>query len=122
MSLKPMKMIIFNPIKEIIIWIEYFINFLPGKIGKIFRIAWFSLRTKKIFRVRIDTGCRFINLNNIKLGNGIGISRNCSFLAEGGKIIIGDKTAFNENCHINASNGGTIKIGKKCPVGPNVVM
>ena len=55
-------------------------------------------------------------------GNGIGISKNCSFFAEGGRIIIDDNSAFNEGCHINASNGGVIKIGKKCPIGPNVVM
>ncbi len=115
-------MIIFNPLKEIIIWFEYIINFLPGKIGKLIRIFWFSIRTRKIFGVSVDTGCRFIMLSNIEFGKGVGISRNCSFLADGGKIIIGDKTAFNENCHINASNGGTIKIGKKCPIGPNVVM
>ena len=84
-------MIIPNPIKEIIIWFEYIINFLPGKIGKVTRIFWFSIRTRKIFRVRVDTGCRFIMLSNIDFGKGVGISRNCSFLADGGKIYIGDK-------------------------------
>ena len=45
-------------------------------------------------------------MNFIGNGKSKGVQNN-------GKIIIGDKTAFNENCHINASNGGVIKIGKK---------
>ena len=117
-----LKNIFFNPLKEIIIWIEFFINLFPGQIGKIIRLIWFSLRTVRFLVIRIDTNCKFIKINNIIFGKGVGISRNCSFYADGGKIIIGDKTAFNENCHINASNGGIIKIGKKCPIGPNVVM
>ena len=117
-----LKNIFFNPLKEIIIWIEFFINLFPGQIGKIIRLIWFSLRTVRFLVIRIDTNCKFIKINNIIFGKGVGISRNCSFYADGGKIIIGDKTAFNENCHINASNGGVIKIGKKCPIGPNVVM
>ena len=116
------KNFVFNPLTEIILWIEFFINLLPGKIGKLIRLIWFSIKTARFLRIMIDTNCRFIKINNITFGRGIGISRNCGFYADGGKIIIGDKTAFNENCHINASNGGTIKIGIKCPIGPNVVM
>lgn len=44
------------------------------------------------------------------------------FAADGGQIIIGDKTSFNTNVHINSSIGGMIKIGKLCLIGPGVVM
>ena len=117
-----LKIFFFNPLNEIITWIEFLINFFPGRVGKFIRIFWYSLKTGRFLRISIDTNCRFIKINNIYFGKGVGISRNCGFYADGGKIVIGNKTAFNENCHINASNGGTISIGVKCPIGPNVVM
>ncbi len=116
------KFIIFNPFFELIIWMDYFINFIPGKIGKIIRILWFSVRFKKILKVIIDTNCEFRGLKNISFADGVGISKNCSFYAEDGNIYVNKGSAFNTGCHINASIGGTIKIGKKCPIGPNVVM
>ena len=116
------KFLLFNPFIELIIWIDYFINFIPGKIGKIIRILWFSIRFKKILKVIIDTNCEFKGLKNIFFANGVGISKNCSFYAEQGNIYVSEGTAFNSGCHINASIGGAIKIGKKCPIGPNVVM
>ena len=107
---------------EIITWIEYFISLLPGSVGLISRIIWYSIKTSKLLRLRVSTGCVFHKIRNIQFGQNIGISRNCSFYSENGRIEIDDNTAFNESCHINSSVGGLIKIGKKCMIGPNVVM
>ena len=60
-----LKNIFFNPLKEIIIWIEFFINLFPGQIGKIIRLTWFSIRTFRFLVIRIDTNCKFIKINNI---------------------------------------------------------
>jgi acetyltransferase-like isoleucine patch superfamily enzyme len=107
---------------EILTWVEYFISTLPGLVGKILRIVWYSVKMCKLFRLNVSTGCFFSNIHNMQFGQNIGIARNCSFYSENGRIEIGDNTAFNENCHINSSGGGLIKIGKKCMIGPNVVM
>lgn len=107
---------------EIVIWIEYLISLLPGLLGKILRVIWYSFKTCKLFRLRVSTGCHFFKIHNMQFGKNIGISRNCSFYSENGRIEIDDNTAFNENCHINSSGGGLIKIGKKCMIGPNVVI
>ena len=72
------KFLLFNPFIELVIWIDYFINFIPGKIGKIIRILWFSIRFKKILKVIIDTNCEFKGLKNIFFANGVGISKNWS--------------------------------------------
>ena len=95
---------------------------MSGKIGKFIRIIWFSFRLLKVFKVKVETGCQFVKINNMTFAKRIGISKNCSFYAEGGRIQIDDNSKFNEGCHINASNGGLIKIGRKCLIGPNVVM
>ena len=74
------KNFVFNPLTEIILWIEFFINLLPGKIGKLIRLIWFSIKTARFLRIMIDTNCRFIKINNITFGRGIGISRKLWFL------------------------------------------
>lgn len=50
------------------------------------------------------------------------MGRSGFFSAEGGAIEVGEDVSFNTNVHINASVGGTIRIGKSCLIGPNSVM
>jgi galactoside O-acetyltransferase len=37
------------------------------------------------------------------------------------KIVIGNNVTLNYNVMVNADNGGTIRIGNNCIIGPNVV-
>ena len=116
------KIIIFLLI-EPFLWLEDFINFLPGRFGRLARFIWYFFRFKKIdFFINIDRNCDFKGSKNISFDKSVGISKNCYFNAIEGEIKVGEKTAFNVGCHINSSIGGKILIGKRCPIGPNVVM
>jgi acetyltransferase-like isoleucine patch superfamily enzyme len=107
---------------EILIWIETFINFIPGKIGSALRRLWFARRFKSSVNLRIGRSCQFVAARSMSFEGTTLISDRCYFNADGGSIHIGHHTAFNSGVHINASGGGSIIIGKHCPVGPGVVM
>ena len=108
--------------EEIFYWLEAIINSIPGKIGVIFRIFLISIIKKEITIIRISNDTFFRNIKNITFSKNNGFGRGSYFDATGGNIIIGMGSVFNQKCHINASVGGTIKIGSNCPIGPNVVM
>jgi acetyltransferase-like isoleucine patch superfamily enzyme len=109
--------------KEILIWIETFLRFLPGSIEYKLRRYWFRFRFKTRSRVIIEQGCEFISPSTIMFKeDGISIGKNCFFTADGGSIEIGAMSAFNRNVHINADVGGKITLGEYVIVGPNVVM
>jgi len=107
---------------EIIVWVETFIRFVPGRVGNAMRRLWYQRRFQKCRNVSIGTGCEFISPKTIRIEGMVDIGKNSFFTAEGGFIIVGNNTAFNMNVHINASIGGIIRIGEYCLIGPNVVM
>jgi len=110
-------------VKEILIWIETFLRFLPGSIGNKLRRHWFRFRFKTRSHVFIEQGCEFMAPSSIMFKeDGIIIGKNCFFTADGGSIEIGAMSAFNRNVHINADVGGKITLGEYVIVGPNVVM
>lgn len=107
---------------EVFVWTESLIRFMPGRVGNALRQAWFGRRFKRSGNVGIGVGCEFISPETMCFEGVVGIGKDSFFTAEGGSIIVGDNTTFNENAHMNASVGGRIEIGKWCLIGPNVVM
>jgi galactoside O-acetyltransferase len=107
---------------EILAWLEAFIRLLPGRLGNAMRAVWFRRRFQKSNKVSIEAGCEFISPHTIHFEGLVSIGKNSFFTAEGGSIVVGNNSGFNMNVHINASVGGTIRIGESCLIGPNVVM
>jgi galactoside O-acetyltransferase len=109
-------------IDEIRVWLEAFVSYFPGRFGNGMRRLWFQRRFLNSDKLHIRLGCEFISPHTISFRGMVSIGKNSFFTAEGGSIVVGSKTAFNMNVHINASVGGKIRIGECCLVGPNVVM
>ena len=109
-------------INEIIDWIETFLSYTPGKVGTLIRTLWFRYRWKKYADVRVRPLSQFINPSRIEFLGKASLGKQAFFSADGGTIEIGENFSCNVNCHINASIGGQIIIGKNVLVGPNVVM
>ena len=86
------------------------------------RRIWFGQRFRTSEKLHIGMDCEFVSPEAMSFFGVTMISSNCYFNAEGGSISVGDWTAFNKGVHINASCGGNIKIGARCPIGPGVVM
>lgn len=107
---------------EIRAWLEASIRFMPGRIGGAVRRFWYKQHFRSCEKVSIGTGCEFLSPQTMRFGGLVSIGRNSFFSAEGGAILIGTKTSFNSNVHINSSVGGTIRIGESCLIGPNVIM
>lgn len=108
--------------QETIYWLEAILRSVPGRTGRILRRFWFRRRFKRCDFMDIGSGCQFIVPSSMTFSGITMISDNCYFNADGGSISVGDQTAFNRGVHINASNGGEITIGSRCPIGPGVVM
>lgn len=107
---------------EIISWVEAFLRYMPGRIGALIRNNWYKIRFKGAEKMSIGSGCEFIKPGSMIFKGTTLINGNCYFNADGGLIEVDDWTAFNQGVHLNASCGGIIRIGKKCPIGPGVVM
>jgi acetyltransferase-like isoleucine patch superfamily enzyme len=109
-------------ITEFMLWVEFFIKFIPGRTGQLTRRFYYGLLFNKSDVLKIGTGCKFISPKSMNFEGVTLINDNCYFNAEGGSISVGNWTAFNSGVHINASCGGSISIGAHCPIGPGVVM
>lgn len=108
--------------KEITEWIETLLSFLPGNSGIFIRKLWFNHRWKNPVYISIAKFCDFYNPSEIEFKGSANIGKGSLFIADGGTIEIGNGFSCNTNCHINASIGGEISIGKNILVGPNVVI
>jgi galactoside O-acetyltransferase len=109
-------------IRELYLWIENFISFLPGKIGTFVRMIWYRYRWKTAENVKVRMQSEFIQPKSMSFGKNVSLGKFAFFTAEGGSIEIGENFSCNINCHINASVGGKITISKNVLVGPNVVI
>lgn len=107
---------------EVVAWVEAFVRSSPGRFGSAMRRLWFRKCLQRKGGAHIGPGCEFVSPHTIKFEGAVWIGKDSFFTAEGGSIVVGNKTAFNMNVHINASVGGSIRIGECCLIGPNVVM
>ena len=122
LNLRPILNMIHVITSEILAWLETLIRFTPGRFGDIMRRQWFKRRFRKSNRPNIGFGCEFLSPERISLYGVVNVGKSSFFSAQGGSISVGNLTAFNTNCHINASVGGAIRIGEWCLIGPNVVL
>ena len=111
-------------IREIKIWIEYFIGNIPGRLGYLIRSLYFNLRVKKYFyNVIFETGLRIEYPKNLELGSDSYFGFDCKiYSSEFSKVKIGSGCQFNSNVMINGRGKGTIVIGNNVLIGPNVVL
>lgn len=107
---------------ELFEWFDTLFRFIPGKIGNVFRSFWYKNHFHNCNEISISMGCNFISPQTMNFKGSVNIGERSLFSADGGSIVVGEKTSFNSNVHINASIGGKIQIGEKCLIGPNVVM
>ncbi len=103
-------------------WLEAIVRHMPGRAGVAARRSWFRHRFGKCGSHHHGHGLPVpVTANNVLRGT-VTIGPNAFLTADGGSISVGGMTSFNSNVHINASVGGTIRIGGQCLIGPNVVM
>ena len=110
--------------REIVIWIEFFIRYIPGRIGSLIRSIYFNIRLNQRFaNNRFEIGFLIEYPKNLKLGCNSYFGSDCKIYAsEFCKIIIGSNVSFNSNVMINGRGKGMIKIGNNVLIGPNVVL
>lgn len=107
--------------------IEFHVRWMPGAAGNILRDKFFRKKIRTYGEaIAMATGCVFRGYQNISLGDSInfgyvnhiyaGIEKGDSYLS------IGSGTSTNANVTINADCGGSVTIGRKVLIGPNVVI
>lgn len=96
----------------------------PGGTGDRLRIWWISHRVAKWDgKGVVGERTKFQAPERMFFGRDVIIGSGSFFAAAGsGTLMVGDRVSFNTNVHVNASVGGTIRIGDNCLVGPNVVL
>ena len=110
--------------RELLAYVEFFINGAPGKVGYTLRRWFFGRRLGSLARgARLGPGLLVYGPKEITIGRDFSCWRQCALVAlDGGRIELGDRVSFSSNVNINAAMGGRISLGNDVMVGPNVVM
>ena len=110
--------------REIKEWTEFFIRYIPGRIGYFFRSFYLKKRVLKTFHNnRFETGLRIEFPKNIELGSNSFFGLDCKIYAsELSKVKLGSGITFNSNVMINARGIGSIIVGDNVLIGPNSVL
>ncbi len=109
---------------EVIDWVNWLIQGVPGRVGRLMRRVYFKAVFKKSgSNLSISNNVEISCPRNIKVGN------NVSFLSGGvlracdrAELSIGDFFSANGNVRIIADCGGRIVIGNNIMIGPNTVI
>ena len=111
-------------LRELKDWLEFFIRYIPGRIGYFVRSFYYKKRVSRTFqKIRFESGLILEFPKNIELGSYSYFGLNCKLYAsEFSKIKIGSNASFNSNVMINARGKGKIFIGNNVLIGPNVVL
>ena len=111
-------------LRELKDWLEFFIRYIPGRIGYFFRSVYYKKLLSKSFKnIRFEPGLRIEYPKNIELHSDSYFGLNCKLYAsEFSSIKIGSNASFNANVMINARGKGKIIIGNNVLIGPNVVL
>lgn len=105
------------------LWRDAITCALPGSVGMGARRKWLLAKGVKLGRgAHIYPGLEVWGGENISIGSDFSAMRNCSLRAENGSLVMGDRVSLNVNVSIDASLGGTIRIGDDVLIGPNVVI
>jgi len=118
-----MKNVINKFLQEIGVYVVFFIENFPGKIGFLLRrhitLSFLKNKGKNIFIGQMN---KFYKMNNIEIGDNFKSLHSCTFYANNGIIKIGNNVAFNFNVCINAAEGGNIIIEDNVLIAANVVI
>ena len=106
-------------------WFTHLIRWIPGKCGFVVRYYFYKHYLASCgHHVNISVGCQMRDRKNITIGNKTSLGIFTQLYASGNgneRIFIGNNVTLNYNVMVNADNGGSIRIGNNCIVGPNVV-
>tara|TARA_B100001989_G_C24453541_1_gene420301 strand:+ start:220 stop:807 length:588 start_codon:yes stop_codon:yes gene_type:complete len=110
--------------RELKDWVEFFIRYIPGKVGFCTRELYLKNRISYPFKNnRFEPGIRIDYPRNIKFGSNSYFGIDCKIYAsEFSNIKIGSNVTCNSNVMINARGKGEIIIGDNVLIGPNVVL
>ena len=101
--------------------IEETLALIPSPIGMVIRWLYYKVRIRKLgFPVYIGQGTKIHGIN-IEIGSNVNIMANCLLTTNKGRIIISNRTSFNNNVIVWAERG-VIDIGADVMVGANVVI
>lgn len=109
---------------ELLVWIEFVLRCLPGRIGRFCRLLYYRRRFAQSGQIisigeHVEIDCP----ENIRLGSEIYIVAGAVLRAcDHGSLTIGDRFAINGNSRVVADCGGEIRIGNGVMIGPNVVI
>ena len=118
-----MKHILLLPFCEISALVVWLIFSLPGKTGSILRYLFARSMMGECGRgVRFGQRVTIDCPRNIKIKSKVTFDNGCELNACGGSLIIDADCKFNRNVSLNASVAGHISFGKKCIVGPGVIL
>ena len=97
--------------RELKDWFEFFIRYIPGKVGFFIRELYFKKRISYPFKNnRFESGIIIDYPRNIKFGSNSYFGIDCKIYAsEYSNIKIGSNVTFNSNVMINARGKGKIK-------------
>jgi galactoside O-acetyltransferase len=108
---------------ESLLWRDAVACVMPGSLGMRARRKWARGKGVELGpHAHIYPGLELWGGENIRIGSDFTAMRNCSLRAETGSLTMGDRVALNVNVAIDASLGGTIRIGDDVLIGPNVVI
>jgi len=109
--------------EEIVAWLDAFLSFLPGRIGRLLRRYYFRFRFENAGKIlSIGTNVEIASPENMKFGDQVYIVDRAVLRAVNGKLSVGDNFALNGNARVIADCGGVINIGRNVMIGPNTVI
>ncbi len=83
-------------------------------------------KTYRIHGLSLPEGVKILYPDNVTIGRDFLISPYCYLICQdshfGSELAIGNRVALNYMVHINADNGGRIKIGNNVIIGPNSIL
>jgi acetyltransferase-like isoleucine patch superfamily enzyme len=110
--------------REVSIWIASFLSKIPGIIGHQSRRVYYQRKFGSCGdNLSIGEHCVIDGLENMYIGNNVFFQGDDYVYAlNGGKLIIGDNTGINFCVMVDASERGTVKIGRDVLIASHVVI
>jgi galactoside O-acetyltransferase len=110
-------------LRELSIWTNHIISFLPGVIGRLLReILIKNLVKKSGEKISIGIGITITGHKNIEMGSNISIMEYSHLYADDAVLKLGNNISINSNTTIDAADGGKIIIGDNVLIAQNVVL
>lgn len=108
---------------EVSAWLGAALGNMPGGIGRVLRRVFFRRRLGGVGPgLYCETGVIVQGHENITLGAGVALFRNCALYAERGMCRIGDRTGIGINAMLDANDRGEIVIGADVLIAANTVL